>query len=60
MSGNKRKSTSDIAGTANKRQAIMTETKVKVIEGAERGEELELELQEDFRLCPTSCFLTKA
>lgn len=60
MSGNKRKSTNDIAGTANKRQAIMTETKVKVIEGAERGEQLELELQEDFRLRATSCFLTKA
>ena len=60
MSGNKRKSTNDIAGTANKRQAIMTETKVKVIEGVERGEQLELELQEDFRLRATSCFLTKA
>ena len=36
------------------------ETKVQIIEGAERGEELELELQEDFTLCVASRFLMKA
>ena len=38
----------------------MMETKVKIIEGVEWGEELELELQEDFTLCVTSHFLMKA
>ncbi len=40
MSGSKRKSRGDVAGTAKKRQAIMTETKVKVIERVERGKKM--------------------
>ena len=41
-------------------RAMIMETKVQIIEGAERGEELELELQEDFTLCVASRFLMKA
>ena len=40
MSGSKRKSRRDVAGTVKKRQAIMTETKVKVIERVERGKKM--------------------
>ncbi|TEA30018.1 hypothetical protein DBR06_SOUSAS4510076, partial [Sousa chinensis] len=40
MSGSKHKSSGDIAGTAKKRQAIMLERKVKVIERVERGERM--------------------
>ena len=39
MSGSKRKSSSDVAGTAKKSQAITMETKVKIIERVERQEE---------------------
>ena len=39
MSGKKRKSSTDRAGTAKKRQAITMETKVKIIERVERQEE---------------------
>ena len=38
MSGSKRKSSSDVGGTAKKRQVITMETKVKIIEIVERGE----------------------
>ena len=37
MSGSKRKSSSDVAGTAKKHQGITMETKVKIIERVERG-----------------------
>ena len=37
MSRSKCKSSSDVAGTAKKRQVIMTDTKVKIIERVERG-----------------------
>ena len=40
MSGSKRKSSGDVAGTAKKRQAIMMEAKVKIIERVERGEKM--------------------
>ena len=40
MSGNKHKSSCDVAGTAKKCQAIMVETKVKIIEGVEQGEKM--------------------
>ena len=40
MSGSKRKSRGDVAGTVKKRQAIMMETKVKVIERVERGKKM--------------------
>ena len=42
MSGSKCKSSSDVAGTAKKRQAILRETKVKIIERVERQEEEEV------------------
>ena len=45
MSGNKRKSSSDIAGTAKKCQAITMETKVKIIGRVEQGKKMELEAQ---------------
>ena len=35
MSGSKRKSSGDVAGTAKKRHAITMETKVKIIERVE-------------------------
>ena len=40
MSRSKRKSSSDVAGTAKKHQAIMMETKVKIIERVERCEKM--------------------
>ncbi|XP_066875983.1 tigger transposable element-derived protein 1-like isoform X3 [Kogia breviceps] len=40
MSGSKRKSSGDVAGTAKKRHAITMETKVKIIERVERGEKM--------------------
>lgn len=40
MSGYTRKSSGDKAGTARKRQAIAIETKVKIIKGMERGENM--------------------
>ena len=40
MSGNKRKSSGDVAGTVKKRQAIMMKTKVKIIERVERGKKM--------------------
>ena len=40
MYGSKRRSNGDVAGTAKKRQAIMMETKVKIIERVERGEKM--------------------
>ncbi|XP_069396411.1 tigger transposable element-derived protein 1-like [Delphinus delphis] len=40
MSGSKRKSSSDVARTAKKCQAIMMETKVKIIERVEQGEKM--------------------
>ena len=39
MSGSEHKSSSDVAGTAKKHQAIMMETKVKIIERVEQQEE---------------------
>ena len=45
MSGSKHKSSSDVAGTAKKRQVITMEKKVKIIEREERGEKMELEVQ---------------
>ena len=45
MSGNKRKSSSDIAGTTKKCQAITVETKVKIIGRVEQGKKMELEAQ---------------
>ena len=42
MSGSKLKSSSDVAGTAKKHQAIMMETKVKIIERVEQQEEEEV------------------
>ncbi|TEA42467.1 hypothetical protein DBR06_SOUSAS1810283, partial [Sousa chinensis] len=39
-SGSKRKSSSDVARTAKKCQAIMMETKVKIIERVEQGEKM--------------------
>ena len=38
MSGSKRKSSGDVAATAKKCQAITMETKVKIIERVEHGE----------------------
>ena len=40
MSGSERKSSSDVAGTVKKLQAIMMETKVKVIERVEQGKKM--------------------
>lgn len=40
MSGSKRKSSGDVAGTAKKCQARTTETKVKRIKRLERGEKM--------------------
>ena len=40
MSGSKQKSSSDVAGTAKKCQAITMETKVKIIERVERGKKM--------------------
>ena len=40
MSRSKCKSSSDVAGTAKKRQVIMTDTKVKIIERVERGKKM--------------------
>ena len=40
MSESKRKSSGDVAGTVKKGQAIMMETKVKVIERLERGKKM--------------------
>ena len=40
MSGSKCKSSGVVAGTAKKRQAIMMETKVKIIERVERREKM--------------------
>ena len=40
MSESKRKSSGGVAGTAKKRQAIMMETKVKIIERVERGKKM--------------------
>ena len=42
MSGSKRKSSGDVAGTAKKRQAITIETKVKTTERMEQQEEEEV------------------
>ena len=50
MSGSKRKSSSDVAGTAKKRHAIRMETKVKIIERVEQqGEE---EVSEELKRFP--------
>ena len=40
MSESKRKSSSHVAGTAKKHQAITMETKVKIIERVERGKKM--------------------
>ena len=40
MSGSKSKSSSDVAGTAKKHQAITVETKVKITERVEQGEKM--------------------
>lgn len=40
MSGGKCKSSGDVAGTVKKRQAIMMERKVKVIERVDRGKKM--------------------
>ncbi|XP_069899826.1 putative CENPB DNA-binding domain-containing protein 1 [Globicephala melas] len=40
MSGSKHKTSSDVAGTNKKNQAITMETKVKIIERMERGEKM--------------------
>ena len=40
MSGSKHKISGDVAGTAEKRQAITMETKVKIIERVERGKKM--------------------
>ena len=40
MSGSKRKSSGDVAGTAKKCQVTMMETKVKIIERVEQGENM--------------------
>ena len=45
MSKSKHKSSSDVAGTDKKHQAIMMGTKVKVIERLEQGIKMELEAQ---------------
>ena len=39
MSGSKRKSSSDVAGTAKKRQAITMETKMKIVQSGGRGKD---------------------
>ena len=59
MSGHKCKSSADVAGTAKECRAVTMAAKVKIIEGVEQGEELELGLQEDFMLCLTGRFLRK-
>ena len=45
MSGSKRKSSGDVAGTVKKCQGVTMETKVKIIEKVEQGEKVELEAQ---------------
>ena len=42
MSGSKRKSSSDVAGTAKKHQARTMETKVKIMERVERQQDEEV------------------
>ena len=45
ISRSKHKSSSDVAGTAKKCQAIEMETKVKIIERVKQGKKIELEAQ---------------